>query len=284
MGLIDIAKVEEMLPVLTDQWKDTSLRGTSFVVIDRLVDRDREWKVFEDFPAAEWPEWQRIGDILQSKKLSSEEIEQFPPILATLVHELHSGPMIRILEKLSGVVGLLPDPHLRGGGLHMTEPGGYLWPHTDFLEVKHSRLIRTLNLVYFAHSAWGVEAGGHFQIWRKKEVAVSIPPRPGRCIIFRTDSSSVHGVSQTSTRDNRKSVALFYYTVDERRFGMQDPTTGWRLALQPTGASIGLVRRAVAVSLIHASVALKRLAIASNRQAEHLMIRKGRARLRRSGL
>ena len=36
------------------------------------------------------------------------------------------------IERVTGIVGLVPDPHFEGGGLHQIERGGHLKVHADF--------------------------------------------------------------------------------------------------------------------------------------------------------
>ena len=52
-----------------------------------------------------------------------------------------SSLWVRFLENLTNVKGILPDPHYRGSGVHMTAPGG-------MLGVRHPRALdapRTLS-------------------------------------------------------------------------------------------------------------------------------------------
>jgi hypothetical protein len=48
------------------------------------------------------------------------------------IHDLNSGPFIRFLETATGIEHLLPDPHLSGGGIHLSRHGGHLGVHADF--------------------------------------------------------------------------------------------------------------------------------------------------------
>lgn len=255
---------------LKQQWQGTDADAQSIVVIDDLLRPPKRREIFDNFPADAWPEWDDVGDSLQYKKLSCERIQVFPPSLSALVHELNSGPLLRFLEGVTGLDGLIPDPHLWGGGLQVIRPGGYLWPHTDFLQGKMPNIMRVINLILYAHSRWEPEMDGRFQVWKGDSLVNRILPEPGRCVIFKTDANSIHGVSQVKGALSRKSVALFYYTVIEKRHPSLDHTTGWRLALPPEGAETGAIRRATAAALMRASFGLKRAAIALNTKAEHI--------------
>lgn len=256
--------------MLKQQWQGTGADSHSIVVIDGLLSPSKRQEIFNDFPSASWPLWDKIGNPLQAKKLSCEQIQAFPSSLSGLLHELNSGPTLRFLERLTGMDGLMPDPHLWGGGLHLIQPGGYLWPHTDFLQGKTANFMRVINLILYVHPRWEAEMGGDFQIWNGDSLAQSIVPKPGRCVIFKTDVQSIHGVSQVKGPFPRNSVALFYYQVMKGQSISLDYTTGWRFTLAPEGSLIGTMRRMLAAALMRASFGLKRAAIALNEKAENI--------------
>ncbi len=193
----------------------------------------------------------------------------FPSSLWTLVNELNSGPVLRFLENLTGIKGLLPDPYLWGGGLHLTQPGGYLYPHTDFLQGQVPNLMRVINLIVYLHPEWEPEMGGQFQAWRGNSLIQSIVPTPGRCVIFNTNAESIHGVASVKGDVSRKSVALYYYVITEQKMAL-DYTTGWRMILGPEGSEISAVRRFIAAAVMKISFALKNAAILLNVKAENI--------------
>jgi hypothetical protein len=64
-----------------------------------------------------------------------------------LIQYLNSQEMLTLLEKLTGIEGLVPYPYLAGGGLHELRDGEYLGVHTDFNYQKQIRLDRRINLI-----------------------------------------------------------------------------------------------------------------------------------------
>ncbi len=125
------------------------------ILTDLLVPEKAE-ALLEAFPSVEWPGWDRgfgDNDPHQPKKLTCCNIGVIPSPLDLFIHELNSGPFLTWLEKLTGIDRLLPDPHLYGGDLHSSGPGGRLIPHTDFHKGQNERTYRRLNLlVYFNKS------------------------------------------------------------------------------------------------------------------------------------
>ncbi|MGI9294133.1 MAG: 2OG-Fe(II) oxygenase [Pseudomonadales bacterium] len=134
-----------------------------------------------------------------------------------LYWELNSGTFIHLLEEITGIKGLLADPHLLGGGVHRTKPGGYLKVHADFNKHPNFGLDRRLNLLIYLNENWLPEYGGNLELWPEdlQQCAQSIEPVAGRCVIFSTTSTSYHGHPQPLTcppdRD-RRSIALYYYS------------------------------------------------------------------------
>ena len=90
--------------------------------------------VVEEFPAPRGNTWRPLENPTKShKKMITKDVDkQLGPYTKHLVNFLHSSTMLRILEDLTGIKGLIPDPHLYAGGLHQIESGGFLEVHSDF--------------------------------------------------------------------------------------------------------------------------------------------------------
>ncbi len=158
------------------------------------------------------------------------------PAFRRLYWELNAAPFVRFLQRLAGIPKLLPDPYLLGGGLHQTGPGGFLEVHADFSRHPDLDLARRLNVLVYLNSEWDESWGGELELWDKEmnERCFSLSPKGGRCVIFNTTCDSFHGHPQPlacPSGCSRKSVALYYYTLDEDNSWVNHPTL-W----QQTGA------------------------------------------------
>ncbi len=80
-------------------------------------------------------------------------------------HELNSASFVRFLETLTGIEGLIPDPHYLGGGLHMIPPGGWLDVHADFSRHDRLDLDRRLNVIVYLNEGWDPDWGGALELW-----------------------------------------------------------------------------------------------------------------------
>jgi Rps23 Pro-64 3,4-dihydroxylase Tpa1-like proline 4-hydroxylase len=126
--------------------------------------------------------------------------------------------MLDFLETLTGIQGVISDPHFVGGGLHQIVPGGKLDVHADFNRHNKLKIDRRINVLVYMNKDWHEEYGGHFELWDKemKQAEAKILPLFNRCAIFSTTSTSYHGhptpLSCPPDR-TRKSIATYYYTA-----------------------------------------------------------------------
>lgn len=97
---------------------------------------------------------------------------------------LKSSAFLNFLEKLSGIGGMVPDPHYFGSGLHFTASGGKLDIHADFNALITHKLERRVNLLLFLNDDWDPEYGGHLELWSRDMNKCSAKIAPVRTIIY----------------------------------------------------------------------------------------------------
>jgi Rps23 Pro-64 3,4-dihydroxylase Tpa1-like proline 4-hydroxylase len=130
---------------------------------------------------------------------------------------MNSREIVNFLEKLTGIEGLIPDPHYAGGGCHELRPGGFLKVHADFNWHGQMRLDRRINLLVYLNNDWQPEYGGNLELWdaTMSHKVAEYAPLFNRCVIFNTTDNSYHGnpvpVSCPPDR-SRRSLAFYYYT------------------------------------------------------------------------
>jgi hypothetical protein len=168
------------------------------------------------FPGPHEPFWHRFANANEVKLATTHEA-QLPPYLRRLVHELNSGVFVEFLERLTGIKGLVPDPHLAGGGLHQILPGGKLAVHVDFNVHPRLHLDRRLNLLLYLNDDWREDYGGHLELWdaEMKRRGQRILPLMNRMVVFNTTDFSYHGHPEPLTCPPgraRRSLALYYYS------------------------------------------------------------------------
>jgi hypothetical protein len=186
------------------------------VVIDDFLPPELLDGVLAEFPGPDAIDWKRFADGTGRKLATRDEAQMGPRTLA-LIHQLNSSRFIRVLEAVTGIEGLIPDPHLEGGGLHQIERGGYLKVHADFNRHEQLGLDRRLNILIYLNKEWREEYGGHLELWSRDMARCErkVLPIFNRCVVFSTTDFSYHGHPEPLTcpeRWSRKSIALYYYT------------------------------------------------------------------------
>ena len=140
------------------------------------------------------------------------------PAVRELFYSFNSRPFIRIVENITGIKGLIPDPYFLGGGFHRMSQGGHLSMHADFNHHKPMNLERRVNVLIYLNKGWRPEYGGQFELWDPEmtKCVHSIVPIFNRCVIFNTTWESMHGNPQPINHPDglpRRSIALYYYTA-----------------------------------------------------------------------
>ena len=163
-------------------------------------------------------------------KVGLTKKELFPPLLRQLTDELNSGQFVLWLSELTGIAGLVPDPSLHGGGLHQCGRGGFLNLHTDFSTHYYNKSWRRrVNLILYLNPDWEPDWGGALEFWDRKLRArvAKYPPLLNHAVIFNTDNNALHGFPDPlRCPENvcRKSMAFYYYTLDENSRAAVRPT------------------------------------------------------------
>jgi Rps23 Pro-64 3,4-dihydroxylase Tpa1-like proline 4-hydroxylase len=137
--------------------------------------------------------------------------EDMPAAAVKIIRVASRPEFLLWLEELTGIKGLVPDPYLKGGGVHRIGRGGFLKMHTDFNFHNELRLYRRLNLLLYLNENWPSGQGGMLWLGRDK----CVQPEANTMVIFETSETSWHGHPDPLTTDApRDSIALYYYTAE----------------------------------------------------------------------
>ena len=142
------------------------------------------------------------------------------PINTKLILNYFNSPdVISMLEKLTGIDGLIADPTLLGAGMHKIDSGGKLSIHADSRKHAVTGNYRRINLLVYLNKDWNKEWGGSLQLWDKDITTMiqDIQPLFNRVVIFNTGADTYHGHPYPLNTPNgmsRISLALYYYTKE----------------------------------------------------------------------
>lgn len=186
------------------------------VVIDDFLPELILDNILIEFPKSGDIDWQKFENKAE-KKLANKHEKNMGDHTRALLYQLNSATFIEFLESLTGIKGIIPDPHFEGGGLHQIEKGGYLKMHVDFNRHTKLNLDRRLNLLLYLNKDWQEEYGGYLELWDKEitQCEKKILPIFNRLVIFTTTDFTYHGHPEPLTCPEgwtRKSLALYYYT------------------------------------------------------------------------
>jgi hypothetical protein len=188
------------------------------IVIDDFLDANVLRTIVAEFPANDHKSYFDRDQERLKFQFNPQEIPS--GVARNLFAELNSEAFLIFLEEMTGIEGLVSDPHFEGGGLHETKRGGHLGVHADFNIHSRLKLERKLNLLVYLNDDWAPEYGGQLELWDKqmKECVVRVEPVLGRAVVFSTDLDSFHGHPEPLTcppERSRRSIATYYYSAPE---------------------------------------------------------------------
>lgn len=172
------------------------------------------------FPGPEHEGWMRRDYREQAARLGQLQRKGFEgvaPVIRHFLAELSSMAFLDFLEALTGIEGLIPDPHFRGAGLSLTLPGGHLALHADFNRDRTRHLERAITILYYLGEDWQPEWGGALELWDAPQTAcvASFLPVLDRLVVMAHGDTFWHGHPSplTCPPDRYRAVISAYYYV-----------------------------------------------------------------------
>jgi 2OG-Fe(II) oxygenase superfamily len=206
----------DRLVELADQQELGYRAATPFphVVLDNAFPDALLDELVSDFPSPDDAAWQDEDSRMQLKQ-QWRDPNRLPPVAAAFIAMMNAAPFLSFLERLTGIDGLIGDPHCHHGGLHQTSSGGFLKVHEDQIVQPALRLQRRINVIVYLNRGWQPEWGGELELWDRamSRCCTRIEPRFNRVVVFDTVGSN-HGHPDPAAVPPgvvRRSAALYYY-------------------------------------------------------------------------
>ena len=173
------------------------------------------------FPGPEHPGWMRRDYREQAARLGQLQrtgFEGVDPALRQLMAELSAMAFLDFLRALTGIDGLIADPHFRGAGPSLTLPGGHLALHADFNRDRTRHLLRKVTVLYYLARDWQPDWGGALELWdeQRTQAVASYLPVLDRLIVMAHGDTHWHGHPQPLTCPDgryRASLSAYYYVA-----------------------------------------------------------------------
>jgi 2OG-Fe(II) oxygenase superfamily len=190
-------------------------------IADALADR---------FPGPDHPGWMRRDYREQARRLGQLQRTGFEGVdggLRQLLAELSAMAFLDFLGELTGVEGLIADPHFRGAGPSLTLPGGHLALHADFNRDRTRHLARKVTVIYYLARDWSSDWGGALEMWdaARARCEASYLPLGDRLVVMDHGDTYWHGhPTPLACPDGRfrASVAAYYYVAAAPESGEDD--------------------------------------------------------------
>lgn len=240
----DRRRLEELASARHEEY--VSAQPFEHIVFDDFLPEAVLEEVLDEFPAAGEAAWTSY-ESENERKLASGEHTPIAEATLQLLSELNSAAFVDFLERLTGISGLVPDPHLEGGGLHQIVPGGHLNVHVDFNRHPRTGLERRLNVLVYLNRDWREEYGGALELWSAEGRSCErrILPLFNRMVVFSTTERSYHGHPEPlgcPEGMTRKSLALYYYSLAPAASNGR-PSHTHNTLFMPRDANDGRVKR-----------------------------------------
>jgi hypothetical protein len=96
------------------------------LVLDNFAPEQILRAVAAGFDAVAAEAWVRYDDLDERGKSACNRLEAMPAACRDFIAAIASGTAAKLCEWVTGIDELVPDATLYGGGLHVTERGGFL--------------------------------------------------------------------------------------------------------------------------------------------------------------
>ena len=190
-------------------------------VLDGLFGHEVAQGLAAAFPGPDEARWKRrdYPEMKRSGHLQERGFEGVAPALRHALAELNGMVFLDFLEALTGIRGLIADPHFVGGGLHLSPPGGFLKLHTDFNGDARRKLRRVLSAIVYLNPDWQDDWQGHLELWAPgaATAAVRVAPRLDRLVVMAQGDEHFHGHPAPLACPPgrfRASLATYYFVAD----------------------------------------------------------------------
>lgn len=156
---------------------------------------------------------QVFTDDFQTNKTISTG-DDVPPLISVMATKFASPMMLKYLEELTGIKGLVPDPYYNTdyGYYHIVGAGGILGSHVDHSRHDYLKMPHVLNLVVYLTPDWDDKDGGSLCLFDAsgRNVEKRVACQANRAVIFACTPTAYHGVEPVAASTGRRRHSLYF--------------------------------------------------------------------------
>lgn len=197
-----------------------SAKPFPYSVFDDFLPASLATRLAEEFPPPSHAGWKRRDHAEQVRlgQLQRTGFAEVAPVVRHVLSELCGMAFLDFLEAVTGIPGIIADPHFSGAGPSITLPGGHLALHADFNRDRRRHLARTVTVLLYVHREWQDAWGGDLELWNRDRTRCEarISPRPNRLALIAHGDDYWHGHPTPLACPEghyRASIASYYYVA-----------------------------------------------------------------------
>lgn len=207
-GKIIESRLREEFPRMREEFGKYTVQSTA---IDNLLPEAEVRKINEAFPDKST---MMLKKSLRENKYVAAQMDKYNPILEEIVYGFQEPGVVKVVEEITGIQGMVPDTNLYAGGISLMAKDNFLNPHLDNSHDKNRQMYRVLNLLFYVTPDWSHENGGNLELWDNgpKEPQREITSHFNRLALMATHEKSWHSVSQVNVDRSRCCVSNYYFS------------------------------------------------------------------------
>jgi len=207
-GAIIESRLREELPRMHEEFRMHTIQSCH---IDNLLPESSVLNINTAFPDKST---MMLRKSLRENKYVAAQMDKYNPVLEEIIYAFQEPGVVKVVEQITGIKGMLPDTHLYAGGISLMAKDNFLNPHLDNSHDKDRELYRVLNLLYYVTPDWSSENGGNLELW---DEGPTKPQREivsgfNRLVLMATHEKSWHSVSQVNVDRSRCCVSNYYFS------------------------------------------------------------------------
>jgi Rps23 Pro-64 3,4-dihydroxylase Tpa1-like proline 4-hydroxylase len=202
------------------------------IIIDDFLPVDNAAEFYQTLKTIQQRQSDQVYDVAQNGRKLQFTQPNGDPALESLMSVFGSQQLATAIQHKFGLDrDLGPDSTFEGGGLTFSPPGTFLRYHGDFNFSSRAQKYRVVNAICYFNYNYQSSNGGHLHLIdpASNTVEAVAEPKFNRCVLFKTNKLTPHGVNRNAEDFTRISFNCYFYADQPLLEDEVDPhRTLWR--------------------------------------------------------